>query len=740
MIAKVVEENKEIKNHMSKLTNALAVGECGKFPAQAQPNPKGQHMAQTSGSEKTNFKEANAITTRSGKVVEPTSPPRENGKEPSEPNESSPSEEVAENLARIPFPQALKSTSKSTGLGEMKPTSVALQLADRSTIRSRGVVEDVLVQVDKFYYPVDFLVLYVKVEVDVNSKIPIILGRPFLATTNALINCKNGLMKLTFGNMTLEINIFHITKQPTEEDECHQTYMIDALTQEEAPTTIDSDPLSSFILNSKILCGFDVNEYANICAIFAKLQDHRTSPWQPKFEELPERTGGQKPSSDTFPIITSSELDVLQCKQLLNILNEHKSALGWTMADIKGISPLICSHMIHLKKGDNPRRDPQRRLNPTMNEVVKNETVNGLALHRKLNAATHKDHFSLPFLDQIFERVAGHPFYCFLDGYSGYYQIEIALEDQEKTTFTYPFGTYAFRRMAFGLCNAPTTFQRCMMSMFSDMVDDCMEIFMDDFTVFGTSFHAWHVIFSREIEVDKSKIELISKLPTPKTVKDIRSFLGHADFYRRFIQNFSSISIPDMIQESSTMNASVGRDPLTIDGGPMTRSRIKQANKGRKHVTFEPGDWVWVHFRKEQFPEQRKSKLEPKSDGPFQIIEKINDNANKLDLPDHAALKHLLAKKDAKARLIRWILLLQEFDIIIKDKKGVENVVVDHLSRLTFKDNLNTLPIRDGFLDENLFTISFLPWFANIVNYLVAGEIPNEWSAQNRIKFLAEIL
>ncbi|XP_022861772.1 uncharacterized protein LOC111382129 [Olea europaea var. sylvestris] len=399
MISQVVEEKKEIKNHMSKLTNALAVGEREKFPAQAQPNPKGQHMAQTSGSEETSFKEANVITTRSGKVVEPTPSPRENGKEPSEPNESSPSEEVVENLARIPFPQALKSTSKLTGqhneileqlkqvkinlpflhvifqvptyakvlkdlctmkrkyhvkkiaflteqvstlteqrippkykdpgcptisfvignrelaqalldlgvsvnlmpyaiylllvLGEMKPTSVVLQLVDRSTIRPRRVVEDVLVQVDKFYYLVDFLVLDVKVEVDVNFKIPIILGRHFLATANAFINCKNGMMKLTFGNMTLEVNIFHITKQPTEEDECHQTYMIDALTWEEAPTTIDYDPLNSFILSSGISCGFDVNEYANIWDFFAKLQDHRILPWQPKFEELLERTGGQ---------------------------------------------------------------------------------------------------------------------------------------------------------------------------------------------------------------------------------------------------------------------------------------------------------------------------------------------------------------------------------------------------------------------------------------------------------------
>ena len=102
---------------------------------------------------------------------------------------------------------------------------------------------------------------------------------------------------------------------------------------------------------------------------------------------------------------------------------------------------------------------------------------------RKLNAVTKKDHFPLPFLDQVLERVAGHDYYCFLDGYSSYFQIAIALEDQEKTTFTCPFGTYAYKCMPFGICNASATFQRCMLSIFSDMVERIMEVFMDDLIV-----------------------------------------------------------------------------------------------------------------------------------------------------------------------------------------------------------------------------------------------------------------
>ena len=167
--------------------------------------------------------------------------------------------------------------------------------------------------------------------------------------------------------------------------------------------------------------------------------------------------------------------------------------------------------------------------------------------YRKLYVVTRKDHFTLPFLDQVLKRVAGHEYYCFLNGYSG-------------------------------LCNAPATFQRCILSIFSDMVEYYLEVFMDGFSMFGDSFDEclsnlqkvltrckeknsllnWekchfmvtkgivlgHIVSSKGLEVDKAKIELIANLPTPKTVKDVKSFLGHVGFYRRFIKDFSFISRP----------------------------------------------------------------------------------------------------------------------------------------------------------------------------------------------------
>ena len=196
--------------------------------------------------------------------------------------------------------------------------------------------------------------------------------------------------------------------------------------------------------------------------------------------------------------------------------------------------------------------------------------------YRKLNTATRKDHYHLPFIDQMLDRLLGHPHLCFLDGYSSYNQIAIALEDQEKTTFTCPYGTFAFRRMPFGLFNAPATFQRCMMSIFSDLVEEAMEIFMDDFSVYGSSFEHYfhnletvlqrfqdknlalnwekchfmviegiflgHKIFAAGLEVAQAKVSIIETLFPPTTVKGIRSFLRHVGFYRRFIKDFSKIS------------------------------------------------------------------------------------------------------------------------------------------------------------------------------------------------------
>ena len=188
----------------------------------------------------------------------------------------------------------------------------------------------------------------------------------------------------------------------------------------------------------------------------------------------------------------------------------------------------------------------------------------------------------------MLDKLARYDYYCFLDGYSGYNQIAIASEHQEMTIFTCPYGTFAFQRMPFGLCNAPATFQRCMMAIFSDMVEDIVEVFVDDFLVFRTLFDYclhnltrvlhiceeknlvlnWekchfmvkegivlgHRVSSKGKEVDPAKVSTIEKLPPPTNVKGIRSFLGHAGFYLRFIKDFSKIVKPlcNLLEKDAT--------------------------------------------------------------------------------------------------------------------------------------------------------------------------------------------
>ncbi|KAL5575276.1 hypothetical protein UlMin_016975 [Ulmus minor] len=328
----------------------------------------------------------------------------------------------------------------------------------------------------------------------------------------------------------------------------------------------------------------------------------------------------------TLPVIISAQLTEPQEGQLLKVLRKFKRAIGWTLADIKGINPSFYMHKILLEDSSKSSIEAQRRLNPIMKEVVKKEIIKWLDAgiiypisdsswvspvqcvpkkggmtvvenvkneliptrvvigwricmdYRRLNNNTRKDHFPLLFIDQMLDRLARRKYYCFLDGYSGYNQIVIAPEDQHKTTFTCPYGMFAFRRMPFGLCNAPATFQRCMMAIFTKMVEHFVEVFMDDFSVFGDSFGLclenlakvlkrceetnlvlnWekchfmvkegivlgHKVSRDGLEVDKAKFETIEKLPPPVSVKGIRSFLGHAGFYQRFIWDFSKVAKP----------------------------------------------------------------------------------------------------------------------------------------------------------------------------------------------------
>ncbi|RVW76346.1 Retrovirus-related Pol polyprotein from transposon 17.6 [Vitis vinifera] len=561
------------------------------------------------------------------------------------------------------------SVYKQLGLGELKPTSITLSLADR-----------------------------------------------------------NGLMQLTFGNMTLELNIFHMSKKlitPEEEEGPEEKGCLNPLMLA---------TLQGWRRKEEILPLFNKEEgQDDVTEEFPKL-NLKPLPMELKYTYLEE--------NNQCPVVISSSLTSHQEISLLEVLKRCKKAIGWQISDLKGISPLVCTHHIYMEEEAKPIRQPQRRLNPHLQEVVRTEVLKLLqagiiypisdspwvsptqVVPKKSGITVVQNEKGEEIATRltsgwrVLERVSGHPFYCFLDGYSGYFQIEIDVEDQEKTTFTCPFGTYAYRRMPFGLCNAPATFQRCMLSIFSDMVERIMEVFMDDITIYG-GIVLGHIISEKGIEVDKAKVELIAKLPSPTTVKGVRQFLGHAGFYRRFIQDFSKLSRPlcellakdakfvwdercqksfDQLKQFLTtapiVRAPNWQLPFEVmcdasdfaigavlgqreDGKPyVIYYASKTLNEAQRNYTTTEKELLAVVFALDKF----RAYLV----GSFIIV-----------FTDHSALKYLLTKQDAKARL-----------------------AIAH--------NSHVLPINDDFPEESLMLLEKAPWYAHIANYLVTGEVPNQ--------------
>nr|GEY54353.1 reverse transcriptase domain-containing protein [Tanacetum cinerariifolium] len=342
---------------------------------------------------------------------------------------------------------------------------------------------------------------------------------------------------------------------------------------------------------------------------------------------------------------------------------------------------------------------------------------------------------------------------------SRYFQIPIDPRDQEKTTFTCPYGTFAYRRMPFGLSNAPGTFQRCMLAIFHDMVEKMMEVFMDNFSISRNG-----------IEVDRAKVDVIAKLPHPTTVKGVRSFLGHAGFYRRFIQDFSKNFRPmthllekntqfifseDCIKAFQMLKKKLTEAPILISPNwdlpfelmcDASDSAIRAVLGQRHEKHFRP-----IHYASKMMidAESNYTMTEKEMLAIVYAFEKFRSYLvmNKSIVhTDHFALKYLFAKKDTKARLLRWVLLLQEFDFKVLDTKGAENLVADHLSRLEnpYDNMLDPKEINETFPLETLSMVTFCGdssalWFADFANYHVGNFIVKGMSSQQKNKFFKDV-
>nr|GEY66620.1 DNA-directed DNA polymerase [Tanacetum cinerariifolium] len=589
---------------------------------------------------------------------------------------------------------------RNLSLPDLTSTQMILELADRSTTRLVGIAEDVFVKVGKFYFSTDFVV----VDYVVDPRVPLILGRPFLRIRQALID--------VYGEeLTLRV------------DDEATTFNGDIIFLEKL---LNKDP-------SPNLPQVKTEDLKQVDATMTK--PSIDEPPNLKLKELPSHLEyAFLEGTDKLPVIISKELKDEEKSALLKVLKSHKWAIAWKISDIKGIDPRFCTHKILMEDDFKPTVQSQRRVNSKIHEggmtVVKNKNneliptrlVTGWRVcidYRKLNDATRKDHFSLPFMEQVLERLVGNKFYCFLDGFSGYFQIPIDLQDQEKTTFTCPYGMFNYRRMPFGLCNAPGTFQRFMMAIFHDMIEKTIEVFMDDFSVSEDSFSSclshldtmlqrcedtnlvlnWekchfmikegivigHKISKNRLEVDRAKVDVIAKLPHPTTVKEAL-ILVVLDWNLPF----------ELMCDASdfAIGAVLGQQMLAVV-------------------------YAFEKFR------------------PYLVLFKS------IVYTDHSTLKYLLSKQDTKLRLLWWVFLLQEFDIIIRDKKWTENLAADHLSRLEnpHKDVIENKDINENFPLETPGKISSgsTSWFFDFANYYAGNFIMKGMSSQQKKKFFKDI-
>nr|GEY45229.1 reverse transcriptase domain-containing protein [Tanacetum cinerariifolium] len=410
-------------------------------------------------------------------------------------------------------------------LSKLTLTCMTLEFVDRSVSKPIGIAKDVSVKVGVFHFPADFVV----VDFELDPRVLLILERCFLKTGRDLIDVHKGertlldVIDLACEEYSQEVFGFSevtASGNPTPYDHPIVSTTSPTITPfgdsdfllfEEANTFLglEDDP------NSSKINPFYYDLEGDILLLEAILNSEPL-PLLPNHEQyLPSFKKELKACEAKTVKSSVDEPPEVELKDLPPHLEyaflEGDNKLPVIIAKDPWVSPL---HYVP-KKGDFTVVENEE------NELIPTRLVTGWRVcidYQKLNEATRKDHFPLLFMDQMLERLAGNEYYCFLDGFFGYFKIPIDPRDQEKTTFTCPYGTFAYRRMPFGLCNAPSTFQRCMLAIFHDMVEKTMEVFMDDFSIFRNSFE--NCLSRLDKMLQRAKVDVIAKLPHPTTVKN----------------------------------------------------------------------------------------------------------------------------------------------------------------------------------------------------------------------------
>ncbi|CAN6712691.1 unnamed protein product [Malus baccata var. baccata] len=517
----------------------------------------------------------------------------------------------------------------SMNLGELKHDGVIIQLADRSNAYPKGVLEDVLVQVDHLVFPADFYVLEMD-ESDHAPSLPILLGRPFMKTAQTKIDVYNGTLSMEFDREVVNFNLSDFIKYPSEDHSCFSIDIIDSLAQGYLED-LNDDALEKVI------------------------------------------TRGMELKTKGADSILTHDIHFLGGKRDLtchHLLIPHGTRRGETSACVVGLQ--ICPRMDlgrYQSRCVSPIQCVPKKSGVTVVENAENELVptriqTGWRVccdYRKLNATTRKDHFPLSFLDQMLERLSGHSFYCFLDGYSGYNQVVIAPDDQERPLLLVPL-----ERLRIDACHSVCAmllprfkgFYRRFIKDFSKIAQPLCRVLQKE-----VSFE-----FNEACEQAFNHLkDLLTTAPIitpPDWSIPFELMCDASDYALGVVLGQRKNKLPHVIYYAS-----------------------RTLNDAQLNYSTTEKELLAVVFALDKFRS-------------YLIGTKV------IVFTDHASLKYLFTNKEAKPRLIRWMLLLQEFDIEIKDKKGSDNVVADHLSRLVREEEV--LPISEMFSDEQLFSIKWV--------------------------------
>ncbi|GJV10056.1 reverse transcriptase domain-containing protein [Tanacetum coccineum] len=689
---------------------------------------------------------------------------------------------------------------KDLALPELTPTCMTLELADRSITEPIGIAKDVRLMVGKFQFPADFVV----VDFEPDPRVPLILGRCFLKTSHALIDVYEGEITLRVGKEAITFNLDQTSKYTADYnhmtvnkidvidmacDEYSQEVLgfsnviasgnptpyfepivstaspnltpfgdSDFLLMEEAdsflaleddPTSSEVDPtyqdpegdilLLEAILNSEPPPPLPNHEqYMPGVRKELKLCEAKTvessvdEPPEVELKELPPHLEyAFLEGDDKLPVIIAKDLKDEEKAALLKVLKSHKRAIAWKLSDIKGVSPEFCTHKILMEEDYEPSVQSQRRVNPKIHDVIKKEVeklldagliypisdspwvspVHCVPKKGGMTVITNDENELIPTRLVTGWRTSRKRILLFPRWLLGLLSDPMDPKDQEKKIFTMPIRNHlAIVGMTFGLCK---------LLAHSKMYDGQSSRFD-----------------CSGLEVDKSlRSIVIAKLPHPTSVNVVLCFLGLAVFTTISFRKLTEA--PILIAPDWDLPFELMCDASDFAIGAVLGQRknkhfqpihyaSKTMNEAQTHYTTTEKELLAVVYAFEKFRS-------------YLVMSKS------IVYTDHSAIKYLFAKKDAKARLMRWILLLQEFDIEIRDKKGAENLAADHLSRLEnpHQDKLENKEINEAFPLETLGSIALqdqsTPWFADFANYHAGKFVIKGMTSQQKNKFFKDV-